>query len=103
MADPARGAFGRTMAAGIAWGSKLIESAQYRWRPFNSTHLVGLVRAGSNFENGVLVDRPDKSASGDTHSALHADPQPLTIALGAVRHSPDVMCQHAKAPRVAAQ
>jgi hypothetical protein len=30
---------------------------------------VALVRAGSKFENGVLVERPDESASGETHAA----------------------------------
>jgi hypothetical protein len=34
-----------------------------------SAHLVALVRAGSKFENGVLVERPDESTSGDTHAA----------------------------------
>jgi hypothetical protein len=28
-----------------------------------------LVRAGAKFENGVLVQRPDESTSGDTHAA----------------------------------
>jgi transposase-like protein len=27
------------------------------------------VRAGAKFENGVLVERPDESTSGDTHAA----------------------------------
>jgi putative transposase len=56
-------------AAGIAMAFKLIESAQHRWRAVNSAHLVALVRAGAKFENGVLVERPDESASGDTHAA----------------------------------
>jgi len=47
----------------------LIESAQHRWRAVNSAHLVALVRAGAKFENGVLVERPDESTSGDTHAA----------------------------------
>jgi hypothetical protein len=34
-----------------------------------SAHLVALVRAGSKFENGVLVELPDESTSGDTHAA----------------------------------
>ncbi len=37
-----------------------------KWSP---AHLVALVRAGAKFENGVLVERPDESASGDTHAA----------------------------------
>lgn len=52
-------------AAGIAMASKLIEPAQHRWRAVNTAHLVALVRAGAN----VLVERPDESASGDTHAA----------------------------------
>jgi putative transposase len=56
-------------AAGIAMAFKLIESAQHRWRVVNSAHLVALVRAGVKFENGVLVERPDESTSGDTHAA----------------------------------
>ena len=56
-------------AAGIAMAFKLIESAQRRWRAVNSAHLVALVKAGAKFENGVLVERPDESASGDTHAA----------------------------------
>jgi hypothetical protein len=55
-------------AAGILMAFKLIESAQHRWRAVNSAHLVALVRAGPKFENGVLVERPDESASGDTHA-----------------------------------
>jgi hypothetical protein len=42
--------------------------AQHRWRAVNSAHLVALVRAGATFKNGVLVERPDESASGDTHA-----------------------------------
>ena len=42
---------------------KLIELAQHRSRAVNSAHLVALVRAGAEFENGVLVERPDDSAS----------------------------------------
>jgi putative transposase len=50
-------------------GVQLIEWAQHRWRAVNSAHLVALVRAGAKFENGVLVERPDESTSGDTHAA----------------------------------
>ena len=56
-------------AAGNAMAFERIESAQHRWRAGNSAHLVALVRAGAKFENGVLVERPDESASGDTHAA----------------------------------
>jgi hypothetical protein len=48
---------------------KLIESAQHRWRAVNSARLVARVRAGAKFANGVLVERPDESTSGDTHAA----------------------------------
>jgi hypothetical protein len=48
---------------------KLIESAQARWRAVNAPHLVALVRASATFEKGKLIERPDESASGDTHAA----------------------------------
>jgi putative transposase len=64
-------------AAGIAMAFKLIESAQARWRAVNAPHLVALVRAGSTFKNGVLVERPDEQdqqpssheSGGDAHAA----------------------------------
>jgi hypothetical protein len=37
----------------------LIEAAQDRWRAVNGPHLVALVRAGTTFVNGKLVERPD--------------------------------------------
>jgi transposase-like protein len=46
-------------AAGIAMAYKLIEAAQSRWRAVNAPHLVALVRAGAQFHNGKLVERPD--------------------------------------------
>jgi transposase-like protein len=46
-------------AAGLAMAFKLIESAQARWRAVNAPHLVALVRAGTRFDNGKLVERPD--------------------------------------------
>jgi putative transposase len=55
-------------AAGIAMAFKLIESAQHRWRAVNAPHLVALVRAGAEFKNGKLVERPDESG-GDAHAA----------------------------------
>jgi len=36
---------------------KLIEAAQERWRAVNAPHLVALVRAGTRFECGKLVER----------------------------------------------
>jgi putative transposase len=55
-------------AAGIAMAFKLMESAQARWRAVNAPHLVALVRAGAQFKNGKLVERPDESG-GDAHAA----------------------------------
>ncbi len=49
-------------AAGMTMAFKLIESAQARWRAVNAPHLVALVRAGAEFKNGKLVERPDESA-----------------------------------------
>jgi hypothetical protein len=39
----------------------LIEAAQARWRAVNAPHLVALVRAGTLFINGKLVERPDET------------------------------------------
>jgi hypothetical protein len=83
-----RGA-GRGSLSELALAFKLIESAQHRWRAVNSAHLVALVRSGAKFENGVLVERPDESTSGDTHAVGHADPQALSIPLEACGCSPD--------------
>ena len=51
-------------AAALAMAFKLIESAQRRWRMVNAPHLVALVRAGSAFVNGKLVERPEDEAAG---------------------------------------
>ena len=48
-------------AAGVAMAFKLIESAQARWRAVNAPHLLALVRAGTVFEKGKPVERPDES------------------------------------------
>jgi transposase-like protein len=45
-------------AAGLAMAFKLLEAAQDRWRAVNGPHLVALVRAGTRFEQDVLVERP---------------------------------------------
>jgi transposase-like protein len=50
-------------AAGLAMAFKLIESAQASWRAVNAPHLVALVRAGTTFINGKLVERPDDQPS----------------------------------------
>jgi hypothetical protein len=42
---------------------KLVESAQARWRAVTAPHLVALVRAGSRFENGQLVERSEAVAA----------------------------------------
>jgi len=42
---------------------KLIESAQRRWRTVNAPHLAALVRAGTAFVNGKLVERPEDEAA----------------------------------------
>jgi putative transposase len=47
--------------ARIAMPFKLIESAQHRWRAFNSAHLVARSEPALKFENGVFVERPDES------------------------------------------
>jgi putative transposase len=49
-------------AAGLAMTSKLIESAQSRWRAVNAPHLVALVRAGARFERGILLERQAAAA-----------------------------------------
>jgi putative transposase len=46
-------------AAGLAMAFKLLEAAQDRWRAVNGPHLVALVRAGAQFDKGVMVERPD--------------------------------------------
>ena len=45
-------------ASGLAMAYKLIEAAQTRWRAVNAPHLVALVRAGSVFHKGKLLERP---------------------------------------------
>src|SRR2546421_12873156 len=45
-------------AAGLAMAYKLIEAAQSRWRAINAPHLVALVRAGTVFHKGKLLERP---------------------------------------------
>jgi putative transposase len=47
-------------AAGLAMAFKLLEAAQDRWRAVNGPHLVALVRAGAQFDKGVMVERPDE-------------------------------------------
>jgi putative transposase len=47
-------------AAGLAMAYKLIEQAQTCWRAVNAPHLVALVRAGTKFEKGVMVERTEE-------------------------------------------
>jgi transposase-like protein len=49
-------------AAGPAMAFKLIQAAERRWRLVNAPHLVALVRAGSAFKDGKLVERPEDQA-----------------------------------------
>ncbi len=49
--------------AALAMTFKLIESAQERWRAVNAPHLVALVRAGTRFEQGLLVERDETFAA----------------------------------------
>ena len=49
-------------AAALAMVFKLAESAQDRWRAITGANLVALVRAGAQFENGVLVERAEPAA-----------------------------------------
>ena len=48
-------------AAGLAMAFKLLEAAQDRWRAVNGPHLVALVRAGTRFDKGVMIERPDEA------------------------------------------
>ncbi len=49
-------------AAALAMVFKLVESAQARWRAITGAHLVAVVRSGTRFENGVLVERAEAAA-----------------------------------------
>ncbi len=50
-------------AAALAMVFKLVESAQQRWRAVKALHLVALVRAGTRFERGHLVERSESHAA----------------------------------------
>jgi hypothetical protein len=41
---------------------KLVEAAQANWRSVNGAHLVALVRAGSVFKAGKLVESEEAAA-----------------------------------------
>lgn len=76
-------------AQGIAIAYKLIEAAQSRWRAVNAPHLVALVRAGAELENGKLVECPDGQALDETRarpperSSIHGY---CDLLLGAAGH-----------------
>ena len=42
---------------------KLAESAQARWRAITAPNLVALVRNGTRFKNGHLVEHPEVTAA----------------------------------------
>lgn len=50
-------------AAALAMVFKFVESAQACWRAITGAHLVPLVRAGAQFENGVLGERQRAEAA----------------------------------------
>jgi transposase-like protein len=54
-----RGAGSRQAAGAMAF--KLIQQAETRWRRIAGAHLVPLVRAGAEFKDGTLVERPDQT------------------------------------------
>ena len=49
-------------AAGLAMAFKLVEAAQANWRSVNGAHLVALVRGGSVFKAGKLVESEEAAA-----------------------------------------
>ncbi len=66
--------------AALAMVFTLAESAQQRRRAVNAPHLVALVRAGSRFERGHLVERPE------AHAALHTSTDPVSVPAISLRH-----------------
>lgn len=42
---------------------KLIELARQRWRAVTGASPVALARAGAEFENGVLAERPETAVA----------------------------------------
>jgi hypothetical protein len=49
----------------------LIEAAEGRWRRVNAPELVALVRAGTKFVNGRLVERSDRRTPRDHEIPFH--------------------------------
>jgi hypothetical protein len=60
---------------------KLIESAQAHWRAVNAPHLVALGRAGAEFENGKLVERPDESGGDQQDRVTRAAMRPAGMSV----------------------
>jgi putative transposase len=50
-----------TRDTGLAMVFKLLQAAEGRWRAVNGPQLVALVRAGTKFEKGKLIERPDQT------------------------------------------
>lgn len=50
-------------AATLAMVFKLVESAKARWHAITRADLVALVRAGTPFQNGHLIDHPETTAA----------------------------------------
>jgi transposase-like protein len=59
--DVTKGAGSRR--AGLAMIFKLMEAAEGRWRKLTGAHLVALVRAGAEFENGELVEGTEEKVA----------------------------------------
>lgn len=60
-------------AAGIAMAYKLIDAAQARWRAVNAPHLVSLVRAGTVFHKGKLLERPIDITPAETGESTETE------------------------------
>jgi hypothetical protein len=56
------------------------DSAQARWRAVNAPHRVALVRAGTVFVNGKLVERPEEQAPSDSRQSPAAAGQEIARA-----------------------
>jgi hypothetical protein len=52
----------RSKATGRAMAFKLIEAAQAPYRAVNASHPAALVRSGTHFERGRLVEGPEAVA-----------------------------------------
>jgi hypothetical protein len=67
--DPATGERQRFLSAILpAWACKVAAGGRGVATAVPARPLLLRFRAGAKFENGVLVERPDESASDDTHA-----------------------------------